>query len=132
MNLQKKPILQRLVASLQKEVDDSALNDNYYFAQYLTMGALVDCRVCLVRAYRDAVQRAVFRAVTVICALRNSAADRLIALRVIHRFDLLCWFAVIMPAIGRSMRARQCIRLFSFIFHLKNDKVFRPKLCKVH
>ena len=79
-------------------VEDSVLNDNYYFAQYLTMGALVNGRVCLMRNYRDAVQCAVFRAVTMICALRNSAADRLIALRMIHGFDLLCWFAVIMPA----------------------------------
>ena len=68
------------------------------------VGALVDRRVGLMRAYRNAVQRAVFRAVTVICTLRNRAADCLIALRMIHGFDLLCWFAVIMPAIGRFIR----------------------------
>ena len=73
----------------------------------LAVGALVDRRVGLMRAYRNAVQRAVFRAVTVICTLRNRAADRLIALRMIHGFDLLCWFAVIMPAIGRFIRFRQ-------------------------
>lgn len=71
-------------------VEDSVLNDNYYFAQYLTTGALIDRRVCFVRTYRDAVQRAVFRAVAMICALRNGAADCLIALRLIHGFDLLC------------------------------------------
>lgn len=71
-------------------VEDSVLNDNYFFAQYLTMGALVNSRICLVRTYRDAVQCAVFRTVAMICALRNGAADRLIALRVIHGFDLLC------------------------------------------
>lgn len=64
----------------------------------LAVGALINGRVCLMRTYRDAVQCAVFRTVTMICALRNSAADRLIALRMIHGLDLLCWFAVIMPA----------------------------------
>ena len=56
----------------------------------LAVSALINSWICLVRTYRDAVQRAVFRAVAMICALRNGAADRLIALRVIHGFDLLC------------------------------------------
>lgn len=65
-------------------VEDSVLNDNYYFAQYLTMGALVYCRICFMRTNGNAVQRAVFCAVAMVCALRNGAADRLIALRMVH------------------------------------------------
>lgn len=78
----------------------------------LAVGALVNGRVCLMRTYRDAVQCAVFRAVAMVCTLGNSAANRLIALRMVHGFDLLCWFAVIMPAISRFIRFQRC----SFFF----------------
>lgn len=65
-------------------VEDSVLNDNYYFAQYLTMGALVYRRVGLVGAHGDAIERAVLRAVTMVGALADRAADRLVALSMVH------------------------------------------------
>lgn len=71
-------------------VEDSVLNDNYYFAQYLTMGTLVNCRIGFMRADRNAVKRAILRASAVVCTLIDCAADCLIAMGFIHEKDLLC------------------------------------------
>lgn len=65
-------------------VEDSVLNDNYYFAQYLTMGALVDRGIGLVGADGNAVERAVLCAVTMVGALADRTADRLVALGMVH------------------------------------------------
>ena len=70
-------------------VEDSVLNDNYYFAQYLTMGALVNRRIGLMRTDRNAVQRAVLRAGAVVGTLVDCASDRHVAMGFIHEKDLL-------------------------------------------
>ena len=51
----------------------------------LAVGALIDRRICLVRADGDAVQRTVFGGRAVVCALIDRAVNGLVAAIVTHR-----------------------------------------------